>query len=101
MEFLVIAAVTFAACEGPQGPPGFDGLDGVNITTPYKENMIPLLDNINPRAEQIGSINCIHVKSGQIIGNNTDWYGFSLALRNNNIEGFYLNNRGWSDGEGG
>ncbi|PQJ19079.1 MULTISPECIES: dihydrolipoamide dehydrogenase [Nonlabens] len=29
---LVIAAVTFAACEGPQGPPGFDGLDGVNVT---------------------------------------------------------------------
>ena len=61
-------------------------LDGVNITTPYKENTIPLLDNINPRAEQIGSINCIHVKDRQLIGNNTDWYGFLKALEG--MDGF-------------
>ena len=55
-------------------------LDGINVTTPYKENIRPFLDNINPRAEEIGSINCIHVKDRQLIGNNTDWYGFLKAL---------------------
>lgn len=55
-------------------------LDGVNVTTPYKENIKLHLDQINPRAEEIGSINCIHVKSGKLIGNNTDWYGFLKAL---------------------
>ena len=61
-------------------------LDGVNVTTPYKEDVNLFLNHINPRAEQIGSINCIHVKSGKLIGNNTDWYGFLKALEG--IEGF-------------
>ena len=55
-------------------------LDGINITTPYKKDFIPHLDQINPRAESIGSINCIHACDGELIGNNTDWFGFGKAL---------------------
>ena len=56
------------------------GLDGINITAPYKKDFIPHLDQINSRAEDIGSINCIHNCDGGLIGNNTDWFGFGKAL---------------------
>ena len=56
-------------------------LDGVNITTPYKKDFILYLNEINPRAESIGSINCIHQNNGKLIGNNTDWYGFAKSVK--------------------
>ena len=60
--------------------------DGINVTIPHKENIMELLDEINPRAESIGSVNCIIKSNSRIIGNNTDWYGFSLALKTNKID---------------
>ena len=61
---------------------------GLNITIPHKENIMEFLDEINPRAESIGSVNCIIKSNSRIIGNNTDWYGFSLALKTNKIDVF-------------
>ena len=55
-------------------------LDAINVTAPYKKDFIPYLDQINPRAESIGSINCVHGCDGELIGNNTDWFGFGKAL---------------------
>ena len=55
-------------------------LDAINVTAPYKKDFIPYLDQINSRAESIGSINCIHACNGELIGNNTDWFGFAKAL---------------------
>jgi len=55
-------------------------LDAINVTAPYKKDFIPHLDQINPRAESIGSINCIHGCDGGLVGNNTDWFGFGKAL---------------------
>ena len=55
-------------------------LDGINVTAPYKKDFIPHIDQINSRAETIGSINCIHNSNGNLIGNNTDWFGFAKAL---------------------
>ena len=60
-------------------------LDGINVTIPHKENIMKFLDEINPRAETIGSVNCIVKSKSRIIGNNTDWFGFSQALENNQI----------------
>ena len=60
-------------------------LDGMNVTIPHKETVMEFLDEINPRAESIGSVNCIMTSSGKIIGNNTDWYGFSKMLEQNKI----------------
>lgn len=57
-------------------------LDGVNITSPYKKDFIYYLDHLNPRAENIGSINCIYSNNGKLIGNNTDWFGFGQSIRN-------------------
>ena len=60
-------------------------LDGINITIPLKEVVLRFLNEINERAKCIGSVNCIITSDSKIIGNNTDWYGFSMALKKNNI----------------
>ena len=60
-------------------------LDGVNITIPYKETIMQHLDEINPRAKFIGAVNCILLSDSKIVGNNTDWYGFSRTLKNKDI----------------
>ena len=57
-------------------------LDGINITAPYKKDFIKHIDQLNPRAEIIGSINCIHNNDGKLIGNNTDWFGFAKSIEN-------------------
>ena len=44
-------------------------LDGINVTIPYKEKIIDFLDEINPRAKSIGSVNCIMKSDYKIIGN--------------------------------
>ena len=59
-------------------------LDGINITAPYKKDFIKHIDQFNPRAESIGAINCIHNNDGNLIGNNTDWFGFAKSTENFN-----------------
>ena len=61
-------------------------LDGFNVTIPHKENIMQFLDEINPRAESIGSVNCITKLNSKIIGNNTDWFGFTMAIKINDID---------------
>ena len=61
-------------------------LDGINVTIPHKEYIIDLLDEVNPRAESIGSVNCVMKSNSKIIGNNTDWFGFTMALKENKID---------------
>jgi len=63
-----------------------NNLDGINITLPFKISSMEYVDVINPRAKIIGSINHIDINNRKIIGNNTDWYGFILALKNNKID---------------
>ncbi len=57
-------------------------LDGINITSPYKQSFLQYIDELNPRANTIGSINCIHNNHAKIIGNNTDWFGFAKSIEN-------------------
>ncbi len=58
-----------------------DSFSGLNVTVPYKEEIIPLLDQISPIAEKIGAVNCIEIRNGQWIGHNTDAFGFRDSLR--------------------
>merc|ERR1711976_409029 len=51
-------------------------LKGLNVTIPYKEEVIPLLDKLNKRAKKIGAVNTIKIKKGKLIGFNTDYDGF-------------------------
>ncbi|MDO8886746.1 shikimate dehydrogenase [Candidatus Oleimmundimicrobium sp.] len=54
---------------------------GVNITMPYKEKVLPCLDEISSYAQVIGAVNTIHiVDNGRLVGYNTDGRGFLTAL---------------------
>lgn len=56
-------------------------LKGLNVTIPYKESVIPYLDKLNKKAKEIGAVNTIKItKSGNLIGYNTDCYGFKKTL---------------------
>ncbi len=56
-------------------------LRGLNVTIPYKESVMPLLDKIDKEASKIGAVNTIKInKEGVLIGYNTDHYGFANAL---------------------
>ena len=55
-------------------------LRGLNVTIPYKEVVIPFLDRLDPKAEEIGAVNTIEFREGKLIGHNTDIYGFEMAL---------------------
>lgn len=58
------------------------GLKGLNVTIPYKEEVIPLLDSLSKKAKVIGAVNTITIsKKGKTKGYNTDWYGFKKALK--------------------
>lgn len=55
-------------------------LKGLNVTIPYKEVVIPYLDELTPAAEKIGAVNCIDIRNGVKRGYNTDVIGFSRSL---------------------
>ena len=56
------------------------GFAGVNVTFPYKEAVIPLLDEMSPDARTIGAVNTVVVRDGRLIGHNTDSTGFARAI---------------------
>ena len=55
------------------------GFAGVNVTYPYKEAVLDLLDELSPTASAIGAVNAIVVRDGRLIGYNTDTTGFARA----------------------
>jgi shikimate dehydrogenase len=60
-------------------------ISGLNITTPFKETIIPLLDEVDETAKQIGAVNCVKViwknNAPYLIGYNTDYYGFAQSIK--------------------
>lgn len=57
------------------------GIRGLNVTIPYKESVIPFLDELDPKARDIGAVNTIKIGTGgELKGFNTDAHGFQLAL---------------------
>ncbi|MES2680595.1 MAG: shikimate dehydrogenase [Bacteroidota bacterium] len=57
------------------------GLKGLNITNPYKEQVIALLDDVSAEAREIGAVNCIKITGGRLSGYNTDAYGFAQSIK--------------------
>lgn len=55
-------------------------LCGLNVTIPYKECIIPYLDELSSEAAAIGAVNCISISDGRKIGYNTDIEGISATL---------------------
>jgi shikimate dehydrogenase len=58
------------------------GFAGVNVTFPYKEAVLPLLDDLSPAAREIGAVNTIVVRDNRLVGYNTDATGFERAIGN-------------------
>ena len=56
-------------------------LSGLNITIPYKESIIPFLDELNEEAKEIGAVNTIQFRNGKTIGHNTDHIGFTNSIK--------------------
>ncbi len=57
------------------------GFAGLNITFPYKQSIIPFLDELSADAAAIGAVNTVVFKHGRSCGYNTDCSGYQIALR--------------------
>ncbi len=55
-------------------------LEGISVTIPYKQDVIPYLDELDPACEAIGAVNCIKISPDKLKGYNTDYIGFRLSL---------------------
>lgn len=55
-------------------------LAGLNVTIPYKQAVIPFLDEIDSQAERIGAVNTIKIENKKLIGYNTDVFGFTKSI---------------------
>ncbi len=53
----------------------------INVTIPYKETVIPMLDEISPRAARIGAVNTVVNRGGRLFGYNTDYLGAAALIR--------------------
>jgi shikimate dehydrogenase len=55
-------------------------ITGVNVTIPYKQEVMKYLDELSEEAESIGAVNTITMKNGKLTGFNTDYWGFRFTL---------------------
>lgn len=80
---------------------GFKALNirGINVTIPYKIDVMNLLDEIPKEAERIKAVNTIHFIDNRAVGYNTDYYGFGMMLDKFNIP--VKNKRAFILGTGG
>ncbi|HAU40035.1 MAG: shikimate 5-dehydrogenase, shikimate dehydrogenase [Candidatus Peregrinibacteria bacterium GW2011_GWF2_43_17] len=56
-------------------------IEGLNVSMPYKEEVIQYLDGIDPTAKKIGAVNCIYKKGKKYYGANYDWKGIVEPLK--------------------
>ena len=56
-------------------------LRGLNVTVPYKQSILPFLDEVDEVARNIGAVNCIRIVNGKTKGFNTDAFGFTESIK--------------------
>lgn len=56
------------------------GYAGVNVTYPFKQRIIPVLDDLSRNAAMVGAVNTVAMRDGRLIGHNTDMEGFRLSF---------------------
>ncbi len=75
-------------------------LKGLNVTIPYKKEVIPLLDNLDKSAKLVGAVNVINITKNKLTGYNTDYPAFKKTLKkwldNTNIKALVLGTGGAS-----
>ena len=59
---------------------------GINVTIPYKKEVIQYLDYVDPLVKKIGACNTIINENGKLKGYNTDYFGFSFLLDENDVD---------------
>lgn len=59
---------------------------GLNVTIPYKKEVIQYLDELDVSAEAVGAVNTIVNRNGKLVGYNTDVYGMTYLMKNANID---------------
>ncbi len=60
-------------------------LHGINVTVPFKNTVIPFLDQLSDTAQKTQSVNTIFKSQNKLVGDNTDVYGFSEAIKLTNF----------------
>ena len=60
-------------------------IEGINVTVPFKKAVIPFLDQLSETSKKTQSVNTIFKKQNNLVGDNTDVYGFSEAIKLTNI----------------
>ena len=59
---------------------------GFNVTIPYKEKILPFLDNIDEAAQVCGAVNTVEIRNGRMIGHITDGLGMLRAIEERGVE---------------
>ena len=59
---------------------------GINVTIPYKKDVIPYCDELTETARKMGAVNTIVRRKGKLIGHNTDYFGFTSMLRRSGLK---------------
>lgn len=59
---------------------------GLNVTIPYKKDVMPLLDHIDKTAQSIGAVNTIVNRNGRLMGYNTDFFGLLALIKRTGVE---------------
>ena len=61
-------------------------IQGINVTVPFKKVVIPFLDRLSDTAKKTQSVNTIFKRQNKLVGDNTDVYGFSEAIKLTNFD---------------
>ena len=61
-------------------------INGINVTVPFKQSIIPFVDELSAEANNAQSVNTIYKENNEVIGHNTDTGGFELALKRINYD---------------
>ncbi len=56
-------------------------INGINVTVPFKQSIIPFVDELSVEANNAQSVNTIYKENNKVLGHNTDTSGFELAMR--------------------
>ena len=56
-------------------------IDGINVTVPFKQSIIPFVDELSAEANNAQSVNTIYKENNKVLGHNTDISGFELAIK--------------------
>ena len=60
--------------------------EGINVTIPYKKEVMRYLDEVSDTAERLGAVNTVYKKSGRLIGTNTDYAGLKYTAKRAGID---------------